>query len=80
MSEIFIVVFTVQRGSTGAGSVSQGLREAKGVKGTIGVNGGKVAAMEAREVGEGEEDEEEETDPNFLLRSWMPSWMRTMPW
>lgn len=36
--------------------------------------------MEAVEVSELEEEEEEaETDPSFLLRSWMPSWMLTMP-
>lgn len=51
---------------TEAGLDSQGLAEMKG---------GKVAAVEVSEVGE----EEEETDPNFLPRSWMQSWMLTMP-
>lgn len=49
------------------------------LKGVTGVTGGKVAAVEVSEVeGEGEEEEEVETDPNFLPRSWMPSWMLTM--
>lgn len=34
-----------------------------------------MAGVEVSEVVE----EEVETDPNFLPRSWMPSWMRTMP-
>ena len=52
----------------------KGVRGARGVKGAIGAIGDKVAAVEVSGV----EEEEEETDPNFLLRSWMPSWMLTM--
>ncbi len=53
----------------------------KGAKGVKEVKGGKVAAaaVEVSEVGEEEGEEEVETGPNFLQRSWMPSWMRTMP-
>lgn len=50
-----------------------GVKEMTGVKG---VNGGKVAVAEAPEA----EEEEAETDPNLLQKSWMPSWMLTMPW
>lgn len=50
---------------TGAGLGSQSLK------------GGKVEVSEVGE--EGEEEEEMETGPSFLLRSWMPSWMLTMP-
>lgn len=52
----------------------------KGVIEAIEVKGGKVA-VEVSEVGEeeGGEEVEVETGPNFLQRSWMPSWMLTMP-
>lgn len=56
-----------------------GKLNSKGVNEAKGANGGKVAAGEVSEDGEGEEDGEVVTDPSFLPRSWMPSWMLTMP-
>jgi len=63
------------KGLTAAGSVSPGLK------------GGEVAAVEDSEVEGGEAAAveeaaaaaaaEEETDPSYLQRSWMLSWMRT---
>lgn len=75
---LFLILFAVQAvGLTGAGLDSPSL---KGVKGMTGAKGGKVVVEVS---GAGEEVEEEEveveTDPNFLPRSWMPSWMLTMP-
>lgn len=63
-------VFAVQtEGLTGAGSVNPRLKGGNGVK------RGKVAAVEVSEVVE----EGVGTDPNFLQKSWMPSWTLTMP-
>lgn len=81
LSNMFgLFISAVQTGAlTGAGS---GKPSSKGVKGTNeakGANGGKVAAVEVLEDGEGEEEGEVVTDPSFLPRSWMPSWMLTMP-
>lgn len=45
--------------------------------GLKGGKGGKVAVVEVS-VGV-EEEEGVEADLSFLLRSWMPSWMPTMP-
>ncbi|KAG7238226.1 hypothetical protein INR49_031141 [Caranx melampygus] len=56
---------------TGAGLVSLSL------KGGNEERGGKVAA--AVEVSGVVEEEVETTDPNFLQKSWMLSWMLTMP-
>lgn len=50
---------------TAAGSDSPGLTEVKG---------GQALAAEPSEVGG-----EAEGDLSFLLRSWTPSWMLTMP-
>ncbi|KAA8594500.1 hypothetical protein FQN60_011635, partial [Etheostoma spectabile] len=60
---------------TAAGLGRPRLNGMNGVKVATGEKGGKVAAGEVSGVGE----EEVETDPNFLQRSWMPSWMLIMP-
>ena len=75
-----LLISAVQTGAlTEAGLGKLSSKGVKGMNEATGANGGKVLAVEVSEDGEGEEEGEVVTDPSFLPRSWMPSWMLTMP-